>query len=67
MKINCNLGAEFLTKIKESIDAPETEEDFVIPRPAFDALATEYDILLEEVTSFKVNLWDCLLLMSFFL
>ncbi|KAL4003425.1 GrpE family protein [Acanthocheilonema viteae] len=46
-------SAGFLTKVKESIGASETEEDFVIPRPAFDALATEYDILLEEVATFK--------------
>ncbi|CAG9538261.1 unnamed protein product [Cercopithifilaria johnstoni] len=45
-------SVEFLTKVKESIGASETE-DFVIPRPAFDALATEYDILLEEVANFK--------------
>lgn len=53
---NCSLGAEFLTKVKESIGVSETGEEFVIPRSAFDALATEYDILLEEVASFKVNL-----------
>ncbi|VDO30390.1 unnamed protein product [Brugia timori] len=46
-------SAEFLTKVKKSIGVSETEEEFVIPRPAFDALATEYDVLLEEVASFK--------------
>uniref|UniRef100_A0A1I7VUN4 GrpE protein homolog n=1 Tax=Loa loa TaxID=7209 RepID=A0A1I7VUN4_LOALO len=46
-------SAEFLTKVKESIGTSETGEDFVIPRPAFDALAAEYDILLDEVASFK--------------
>uniref|UniRef100_A0A0R3RSJ7 GrpE protein homolog n=1 Tax=Elaeophora elaphi TaxID=1147741 RepID=A0A0R3RSJ7_9BILA len=46
-------SAEFLTKVKESIGTSQTGDDFVIPRPAFDALASEYDVLLDEVTSFK--------------
>ncbi|MCP9263578.1 GrpE protein [Dirofilaria immitis] len=46
-------SAEFLTKIKESIGTAESEEDFVIPRSAFNALAAEYDILLEETATFK--------------
>uniref|UniRef100_A0A915PR31 GrpE protein homolog n=1 Tax=Setaria digitata TaxID=48799 RepID=A0A915PR31_9BILA len=46
-------SAEFLTKVKETVGAAEAGEDFVIPRPAFDALATEYDTLLEEVSGFK--------------
>lgn len=58
LKRNENLGAEFVTKVKESISASDTDEDFLIPRPAFDALATEYDILLDEVASLKVNLLD---------
>ncbi|VDN21026.1 unnamed protein product [Gongylonema pulchrum] len=47
-------GAEFLAKVKESVGTEAAaQKDFEIPRPAFDALATEYDTLLDEVATFK--------------
>uniref|UniRef100_F1LAR6 GrpE protein homolog n=1 Tax=Ascaris suum TaxID=6253 RepID=F1LAR6_ASCSU len=46
-------SADFLKKVKEAVGSEVPDEEFVIPRSAFDALATEYDALLEECTSFK--------------
>ncbi|VDN54031.1 unnamed protein product [Dracunculus medinensis] len=44
------IGAQFLEQIKGQ---EALNEEFLIPRPAFDAIAEEYDGLLEEVDDWK--------------
>lgn len=46
-------SAEFLAKVKQLVCPDGSAEDFVIPRAAFDAIAVEYDTMLEEVATFK--------------
>ncbi|KHN79670.1 GrpE -like protein, mitochondrial [Toxocara canis] len=46
-------SADFLKKVKEAVGGDVPDEEFIIPRSAFDALATEYDTLIEECASFK--------------
>lgn len=46
-------SAMFLQKVKEVVGPEVSDEEFIIPRSAFDALASEYDVLLDEVTTFK--------------
>lgn len=45
------IGVQFLEQIKGQ---EALNEEFLIPRPAFDAIAEEYDGLLEEVDDWKV-------------
>lgn len=44
-----------MSKVKESLGEAAASEDFQVPRPAVDALATEYDALMEEAASFKAS------------
>ncbi|VDN06472.1 unnamed protein product [Thelazia callipaeda] len=48
-------SGEFFAKIKESVGSDANDEEFTIPRPAYDALAAEYDVLLEEIATFKIS------------
>ncbi|VDK62949.1 unnamed protein product [Anisakis simplex] len=46
-------SVDFLKKVKEMVGAEVPDEEFIIPRSAFDALANEYDVLIDETSSFK--------------
>ncbi|MFH4981921.1 hypothetical protein AB6A40_008630 [Gnathostoma spinigerum] len=46
-------SAEFLKKVKEAVGSEVPDEEFIIPRSAFDAVAAEYDALVEERSELK--------------
>lgn len=46
-----------MIKVKESLGVTDNEE-FVIPRTAFDTMAAEYDAILDEVTALKVRFYS---------
>lgn len=46
-------SAEFLKKVGESLGEAASSKNFQVPRAAVDALAVEYDALLEEADTFK--------------
>ena len=51
------LGAEFFAQIKKAVGSDVPDEEFVIPRAAYDALVAEYDAVCAEVANFKVSAW----------
>lgn len=46
-------SAQFFSAVKKAVGSEVPDEEFVIPRAAYDALAAEYDALMAEVANFK--------------
>lgn len=44
---------QFFSAVKKAVGSDVPDEEFVIPREAYDALAAEYDAALEDIASFK--------------
>lgn len=49
-------GSEFFAYVKKTVGAEVPDDQFVVPREAYDALAAEYDSVCGEAAEFKVSL-----------